>query len=126
ARRRRGLPGQPGREAPGRGRPQAAARVEELPVSWRERAECLGRDMFPDPGDGEAVAACMELCARCPVAAECEAWREEEHPEFGVWAGRLMDLYPPPGARICDWCTAAGEDPPTEAMARGLCNRHYQ
>ena len=95
-------------------------------MSWRERAECLGRDMFPDPGDGEAVAACMELCARCPVAAECEAWREEEHPEFGVWAGRLMDLYPPPGARICDWCIAAGEDPPTEAMARGLCNRHYQ
>jgi WhiB family transcriptional regulator, redox-sensing transcriptional regulator len=53
---------------------------------WHRRAACRGADpaVFY-PGRGEPLGPARELCAGCPVRADClEAGQRER---YGVWAG---------------------------------------
>ncbi|MFD5814364.1 WhiB family transcriptional regulator [Streptomyces sp. NPDC127038] len=52
----------------------------ERPVDWRTEALCAREDMapyrelfFPLPGETAKAAAAKQICAACPVAAECLA-----------------------------------------------------
>lgn len=52
---------------------------------WREQAACRGMTATFYPGHVDDVPAALEVCAGCPVRAECaQAGRDEV---FGVWAG---------------------------------------
>lgn len=61
---------------------------------WRDRAACAGLsrenyDLFfpPGAGNGHAYAAAQEVCAECPVAAECLAYSLANELHFGIWGG---------------------------------------
>lgn len=61
--------------------------VDPLPADpdrWWERAACRGMDtalFFPERG--EQIGKVREVCAGCPVRAECLAVAERE----GIWGG---------------------------------------
>jgi WhiB family transcriptional regulator, redox-sensing transcriptional regulator len=63
--------------------------------AWRKAASCLGEDpaIFdgPDgehPGAREArEAVAREICATCPVTANCLAFAQQTRARTGVWAG---------------------------------------
>lgn len=56
--------------------------------SWRLRAGCrdLDPELFfsPVPADIEQA---RQVCARCPVTAQCRAAADANDEQFGVWAG---------------------------------------
>lgn len=60
---------------------------------WMGLALCREVDpelFFPDRHgrpDKKAAAAAISICGRCPVIAECGAYRLEVGAEWGVWAG---------------------------------------
>lgn len=59
---------------------------------WLERALCAQTDpeMF-FPGKGGSLRHAREVCAACPVTAEClDLWRSlpAEQAQYGVWGGR--------------------------------------
>lgn len=57
--------------------------------SWYEHAACQGMDtalFFPAKGH-VVPPEVKEVCARCPVRAECLAYAIETHQAFGVWGG---------------------------------------
>ncbi len=65
-------------------------------TSWMPRGACRGEDtglFFPAPGQGRgataavAVARAKQICAGCPVAAECLAYAVTTDQRFGVWGG---------------------------------------
>lgn len=64
------------------------------PLDWRLRANCgpESADMF-FADDEDSAATATQLCATCPVRAECARTAETNHEEFGTWAGR--DRTPP-------------------------------
>ncbi|HWC11606.1 MAG TPA: WhiB family transcriptional regulator [Acidimicrobiales bacterium] len=66
--------------------PGLAALIPPRP-RWMARASCRG--MAPAtffPSRGEATDEAREVCAACPVRAECLAYAVAEDME-GVWAG---------------------------------------
>lgn len=80
----------------------------EVASSWRARAQCatpmakraaraVGVEVVADlfyPDDDERGdlhrAVARELCAQCPVAAECQDYATGRH-ESGIWAGTEYD-----------------------------------
>lgn len=63
--------------------------VSEL-ISWRDSAMCREApeiDFFPSPEDAPAIARAKEVCAVCPVAAECLDYALETRQADGVWGG---------------------------------------
>jgi len=42
---------------------------------------------------GDPSAGAKEVCAACPVQAECLAYAVEHKEEHGVWGGEMMPLY---------------------------------
>lgn len=67
--------------------------VPEPEPDWRTRALCRtgsGYDpdiWFPDPQDHATRRKAEQICATCPVTAECLAAADEARERFGVWAG---------------------------------------
>ena len=64
--------------------------VEGL-VDWRAAASCRDSDpdvFFPDGEDVEAIARAKEICAGCPVRADCLAFAVELNQTDGIWGGR--------------------------------------
>jgi WhiB family transcriptional regulator, redox-sensing transcriptional regulator len=66
---------------------------DEVGVSWRQSAACLGGDpelFFPVGTSGPAVLqveAAKAVCRGCPVAAPCLTWALDAGVEHGVWGG---------------------------------------
>lgn len=85
----------------------AEPRVRRGPVdppdnsSWRRRAACRDSDpelffphvsgRLPDDGVHPAVRKATDICATCPVTAECEAFAVAIPGVYGIWAGRTED-----------------------------------
>lgn len=49
-------------------------RVGEIKHEWQDYASCAETDpdlFFPESGDWRSVVAAREICASCPVVAEC-------------------------------------------------------
>lgn len=44
---------------------------------------------FPGQGRSDQSDRAKKVCAQCPVAAECERYRERLGARDGVWAGRI-------------------------------------
>lgn len=64
--------------------------TDEMIDDWRQAGACFDRtdvDFFPDPGDVSAISAAKELCASCPVAADCLTWAIELAQNDGIWGG---------------------------------------
>jgi WhiB family redox-sensing transcriptional regulator len=56
-------------------------------LSWMDRIACAGLDpalFFAQPRTGKSDAA-KQVCARCPVREQCEAWAGNAI--IGVWGG---------------------------------------
>lgn len=59
-----------------------------MPGEWTERAACLPED--PDlffPTRGADVNAAKEVCAGCPVRAECLDYALASGQHHGIWGG---------------------------------------
>lgn len=58
---------------------------------WREEAACISVvddvSFFPDPEDLVGISRAKEICATCPVAAECLTWAIETNQSEGIWGG---------------------------------------
>jgi WhiB family redox-sensing transcriptional regulator len=67
--------------------------------AWQESANCRGEDLnlfFGDDGERGADRIIRErkakqVCAGCPVMAECLAEALREPAQFGVWGGLSAD-----------------------------------
>lgn len=61
---------------------------------WQQNAACLGLDVelfFPEERGGQATAnQAKQVCAGCPVKAECLNYALEERIGHGIWGG--MDI----------------------------------
>lgn len=59
------------------------------PARWRQRAACRGLPpaLFFPPPDTPAGDA-LDVCARCPVRADCDADATTNGEEYGIWGGR--------------------------------------
>ena len=57
-------------------------------MTWRDDALCrqVGMDLF-FPEKGETPKAAKQVCAACPVRAECLAEALAGDIRFGVWGG---------------------------------------
>jgi WhiB family transcriptional regulator, redox-sensing transcriptional regulator len=58
-------------------------------TNWREDALCrqVGGDWwYPEKG-GDKGAPAKQICAQCPVTAECLEWALENRERYGVWGG---------------------------------------
>jgi hypothetical protein len=66
------------------------AAIEDRRPEWQLDAACRyaeGVSFFPERG--EPVEPARALCASCPVAGPCAAYRDELGPAvYGVWAGQ--------------------------------------
>lgn len=71
-----------------------------LPPAWVAEAACGGTDpevFFPEPDDPDAdtrTARAAEICAGCPVAAECAADADTTRQRHGIWGGRARTTAP--------------------------------
>ena len=81
-----------------RGRNTEPARFKPEPVrlidedDWRADAACWGVDsdlFFPEPHQSADPA--REICAECPVAADCLGYALRSHIVHGVWGGKSPD-----------------------------------
>jgi hypothetical protein len=82
---------------------QKLATFEANPEAWMQQAACLypGKDVpgvrasvdrfftkkGAPPTVAAQVAAAKAICARCPVTAECLAYAEKTHVQFGIFGG---------------------------------------
>lgn len=59
----------------------------EIP-EWHDDAACLGSngDVF-FPGLYESARQAKQICAECPVAAECLDYALETNQRYGIWGG---------------------------------------
>ncbi len=60
--------------------------------SWRDSALCAQTDpelFFPEKWGSAAPA--MQVCAQCPVRAECLQWALAYDVRFGIWGGLTED-----------------------------------
>lgn len=56
---------------------------------WRDDALCAQVDteiFFPEKGGSTTLA--MQVCAACPVRAECLRWAVDSEEQHGVWGGK--------------------------------------
>ncbi|MBX9398988.1 WhiB family transcriptional regulator [Streptomyces sp. TRM72054] len=64
--------------------------LESLPT-WNSRAACIGAEprlFFPKgKNQDEQASQAREICATCPVTAECLKHAESMPEPFGVWGG---------------------------------------
>lgn len=68
-----------------------AAALEARQEPWRRRAACRfdatpTAMFFPGRGDQQGAQAARDVCATCPVSAECAADAANER--HGIWAGK--------------------------------------
>jgi WhiB family redox-sensing transcriptional regulator len=60
-------------------------------AGWASKGAC--KDIadpsmfFPARGENDRVAAAKQVCAGCPVRAECLQWAIDTHEKYGVWGG---------------------------------------
>lgn len=107
------------------------------PAPWTERAACKGKTevFYPERGDHLTTERALEICAGCPVRAECREYALTECETFGIWGGmsqrtakaerRKVDRQPRPfrhgvpsgyAAHVaedtepCHWCRQAHND----------------
>ena len=62
---------------------------EDAPT-WRDKASCRGLDIaafFPVEGDAAAIARAKDVCADCPVRADCLSYAVEHNQTEGIWGG---------------------------------------
>lgn len=62
--------------------------LEQPGQPWRQQAACRGSD--PNvffPGTGESTRPAQEICATCPVRAECLAYALKSGEKFGIFGG---------------------------------------
>lgn len=55
---------------------------------WMRRAACRAADpelFYPTGGDAVAIAAAKDICAGCPVVAECLEYAIANNEQYGVW-----------------------------------------
>lgn len=78
-------------------------------VTWRAQAACAGTPasvFFVE--QGADVAAARQICAGCPVQAECLADALDRHEPYGVWGGTTprerRSLLAPVPQRACKQC----------------------
>ncbi len=82
--------------------------TEPVSTQWMRRAACRGLPaslFYPPPG--APTTSALEVCACCPVRADCACHAQVNAEEHGIWGGRTEteranDLPPSsdPGARI--------------------------
>ena len=77
----------------------SGARIDDLGrwvwEPWRDRAACRDADpelFYGRKGEGPAarrlrVIACKQICAVCPVRAECLQFATENGESSGIWGG---------------------------------------
>lgn len=63
-----------------------------MSLEWMAQAACRGMDQeifFPPRGAAgpNILHAAKQVCAQCPVCAECLEFAFAEHIHFGVWGG---------------------------------------
>ena len=59
-----------------------------IPAPWAVDAACADADpavFFPD--HGRPATQAKQMCAGCPVRAECLDFALESHERFGIWGG---------------------------------------
>ena len=62
-------------------------------VDWRHTASCRDEDpelFFPIGNEGPAedqIREALQICAKCPVAAECLEWALGSGQDDGIWGG---------------------------------------
>lgn len=69
-------------------------------ASWMIDATCANPWVdpdwfFPAPGDERTLSTARQVCAMCPVRAQCADHAAAEGHESGVWAGRLRRQHGP-------------------------------
>lgn len=70
-----------------------------MSAGWRESAACIDKPVewfFPSMGGSLAYARGLEVCAGCPVRAECLAERDRAERELcmpisGLWGGSVRE-----------------------------------
>lgn len=63
------------------------------PEPWTRDAACAQVDpdvMFPHPSDRAGLNAARQVCAGCPVIAECRAFAVRTGQKHGVWGGKAF------------------------------------
>ena len=82
---------------------------------WQTHALCLtaNPDLFFDLRDPDPA---LEYCAHCPVIAHCRMYMRRLRPEYGVWAGLVVN----PKVKQCGGC---GDFLPTSAFTPGQPGR---
>ncbi len=59
-------------------------------ITWRDLAACRDMvevDFFPFPEDTAGIGRAKEVCASCPVTAECLDYALETRQIDGIWGG---------------------------------------
>lgn len=70
----------------------------QRPRQWMDRAACIGLPVDAFYRDsGQADAAALDACARCPVASQCLEYALAGD-EWGIWAGLSEAARRPLGA----------------------------
>lgn len=60
--------------------------------AWREKARCREVDAPLDwffPPRGASHKAAKAICARCPVAVECDEYARRTRSSYGIWGGKI-------------------------------------
>lgn len=56
--------------------------------TWRDRAACRGLDpSIFHPERGESIERPKQICASCPVQADCLEYSIRANEQHGIWAG---------------------------------------
>lgn len=93
---------------------------------WMRKALCVqvGDPDLWFPGRGENGRQARQVCGRCPVAAECDAYwltLPDDVQRWGIWAGRSFGQRVARDGRPQRWCRHCGDRPvPAAGM---LCSR---
>jgi WhiB family redox-sensing transcriptional regulator len=76
------------------------------PLPWTAKAACQGQTdlFFPPAGERPETRAkretkARELCAACPVLADCRSWARENR-EYGFWGGESEEERAAAGYRV--------------------------
>ena len=76
------------------------------PLPWTKDAACQGQTdlFFPPAGErpetrARREAKAGELCAACPVLAQCRTWARENR-EYGFWGGESEEDRAAAGYRV--------------------------
>ena len=59
-------------------------------MAWRQQGSCAGSDatvFYPPPDDDTLAEQAKEICAMCPVLAQCRDFALTTREKHGVWGG---------------------------------------